>query len=99
MVLVANKIDLSGQRKVTTEEGRDLANKFHCPFLETSAAHRSHVDEVFHTLGKPYVLGSSSILTCRVSNICYCFPLPGAVEKIKTNIQNLTRPFANKDII
>ena len=51
MVLVANKIDLSGQRKVTTEEGRDLANKFGCPFLETSAAHRSHVDEVFHTLG------------------------------------------------
>jgi len=50
VVLVANKTDLSGQRKVTTEEGRDLANKFHCPFLETSAAHRSHVDEVFHTL-------------------------------------------------
>merc|ERR1712083_493596 len=50
VVLVANKIDLSGQRKVTTEEGRDLANKFHCPFLETSAVHRSHVDEVFHTL-------------------------------------------------
>ena len=54
MVLVANKTDLSGQRKVTTEEGRDLANKFHCPFLETSAAHRSHVDEVFHTLGKQF---------------------------------------------
>ena len=59
---MANKIDLSGQRKVTTEEGRDLANKFHCPFLETSAAHRSHVDEVFHTLGKPYVLGGQIIL-------------------------------------
>ena len=95
---MANKIDLSGQRKVTTEEGRDLANKFHCPFLETSAAHRSHVDEVFHTLGKPYVLGSSLILMCRVSNICYCFPQAGAVKKIKINIQNLTCPFATKDI-
>ena len=62
MVLVANKIDLSGQRKVTTEEGRDLANKFHCPFLETSAAHRSHVDEVFHTLGTPYVLGRGCLI-------------------------------------
>ena len=59
---MANKIDLSGQRKVTTEEGRDLANKFHCPFLETSAAHRSHVDEVFHTLGKPYILGKGQII-------------------------------------
>ena len=52
LVLVANKVDLSstGQRRVRPEEGEDLAEKFHCPFLETSAAHRSHVDEVFQTL-------------------------------------------------
>ena len=52
LVLVANKVDLaaSGHRKVTADEGKDLASKFRCPFLETSAAHRSHVDEVFHTL-------------------------------------------------
>ena len=52
LVLVANKVDLSstGQRRVRSEEGEDLAEKFHCPFLETSAAHRSHVDEVFQTL-------------------------------------------------
>lgn len=52
VILVANKVDLepSGQRRVGLEEGQHLANKFGCPFLETSAAHRSHVDEVFHTL-------------------------------------------------
>lgn len=52
IVLVANKADLEaiGQRKVTPDEGRDLATKFRCPFVETSAAHRSHVDEVFQTL-------------------------------------------------
>ncbi len=52
MILVANKVDLepSGQRRVTPQEGQDLANKFNCPFIETSAAHRRHVDEVFHTL-------------------------------------------------
>ena len=51
-MLVANKCDLSstGQRRVNPDEGQDLAEKFHCPFLETSAAHRSHVDEVFQTL-------------------------------------------------
>ena len=27
-----------------------LAEKFGCPFYETSAAHRRHVDDVFHTL-------------------------------------------------
>ena len=26
------------------------AEKFGCPFYETSAAHRRHVDDVFHTL-------------------------------------------------
>ena len=52
VILVGNKVDLeaSGQRRVSPEEGADLANKFGCKFLETSAAHRRHVDEVFHTL-------------------------------------------------
>jgi hypothetical protein len=36
------------------------------------------------------VLGRSSIWMCRISNICCCFLK--ALEKIKTNIQNLTRP-------
>ena len=49
---MANKVDLeaNGQRRVSTEEGQDLAKKIGCPFIETSAAHRSHVDDVFHTL-------------------------------------------------
>ena len=52
VVLVSNKVDLehSGRRQVSYEEGKALANKMGCPFVETSAAHRRHVDEVFHTL-------------------------------------------------
>lgn len=51
VILVGNKVDLDGnQRVVTTEEGKALANKFGCCFYETSAAHRQHVDDVFHTL-------------------------------------------------
>jgi len=52
VILVANKVDLeiNGQRRVSTEEGEDMAKKIGCPFIETSAAHRSHVDDVFHTL-------------------------------------------------
>jgi len=51
IILVANKVDLEQtQRRVSTEEGVSLANKFGCSFLETSAAHRRHVDDVFHTL-------------------------------------------------
>jgi len=52
VILVGNKIDLeqSGQRRVSPDEGQTLANKFGCKFVETSAAHRRHVDDVFHTL-------------------------------------------------
>lgn len=66
IILVANKVDLdqgttatsslslsgsgSYQRQVSHEEGVSLAKKFGCPYIETSAAHRKHVDDVFHTL-------------------------------------------------
>nr|ACO10452.1 GTP-binding protein Rit2 [Caligus rogercresseyi] len=52
MVLVANKVDLEvyGKRAVSPEEGTALANKFGCPFIETSAAQRRRIDDVFHTL-------------------------------------------------
>ena len=49
-----SSLSLSGSgsysRQVTREEGSALAKKFGCPFIETSAAHRKHVDDVFHTL-------------------------------------------------
>merc|ERR1712080_647668 len=51
VILVANKVDLEQtQRMVEREEGLSLAHKFNCSFYETSAAHRRHVDDVFHTL-------------------------------------------------
>lgn len=49
-MLVANKLDLQAQRKVSTEEGKALATQFGCHFFETSAALRHNVDEVFYTL-------------------------------------------------
>merc|ERR1712029_1241535 len=51
VMLVANKVDLEQtNRAVDVREGEALAEKFNCPFYETSAAHRRHVDDVFHTL-------------------------------------------------
>eukprot|EP00095_Tigriopus_kingsejongensis_P003454 maker-scaffold13_size735724-snap-gene-2.19 protein:Tk03454 transcript:maker-scaffold13_size735724-snap-gene-2.19-mRNA-1 annotation:"gtp-binding protein rit2" len=50
VILVGNKIDLEHQRRVSTEEGEALAHKFNCKFIETSAAHRRHVDEAFQIL-------------------------------------------------
>ena len=35
---------------MTTEEGRNLASQFGCPFYETSAALRHYIDDAFYTL-------------------------------------------------
>lgn len=50
LVLIANKLDLEIQRKVTTEEGKQLATQLGCPFYETSAALRHYIDDAFYTL-------------------------------------------------
>lgn len=47
MILIGNKSDLEEKREVTVTEGRELAKKFGCPFLETSAKTRINVDECF----------------------------------------------------
>ncbi|XP_012135194.1 ras-related protein interacting with calmodulin isoform X2 [Megachile rotundata] len=50
LVLVGNKFDLQHQRKVTTEEGKALADQLGCPFYETSAALRQFIDDAFYSL-------------------------------------------------
>ncbi|KAG7167144.1 GTP-binding protein Rit1-like [Homarus americanus] len=52
IVLVGNKVDLDDplHRKVSTEEGQNLAHSMGCPFFETSAALRHFVDDAFHML-------------------------------------------------
>ena len=47
VVLVGNKCDLESSRKVTTEQGEELARKLNCPFLETSAKNGTHIEDVF----------------------------------------------------
>lgn len=37
IVLVGNKIDLTSERVVRTEEGKKLATEWKCKFVETSA--------------------------------------------------------------
>jgi len=50
MVLVANKIDLTDERVISTAEGQAKANAWRCPYIETSAKTRINVDEIFFTL-------------------------------------------------
>ncbi|KAI8335658.1 ras-like protein 3 [Choanephora cucurbitarum] len=48
MVLVGNKCDLESDRQVSSQEGKDLAKTFGCPFTETSAKQRVRVDDTFY---------------------------------------------------
>jgi GTPase KRas protein len=50
MVVVGNKCDLEGERQVSYEEGLELARKFNCDFIETSAKQRINVEESFFSL-------------------------------------------------
>ncbi|XP_018405328.1 PREDICTED: GTP-binding protein Rit2 [Cyphomyrmex costatus] len=50
LVVVGNKFDLQHHRKVTTEEGKALADELGCPFYETSAALRQFIDDAFFSL-------------------------------------------------
>ena len=50
MVLVGNKCDLESERKVTLEEGKDLAKTWNIGFFETSAKARINIEESFMEL-------------------------------------------------
>ncbi|XP_056162117.1 ras-related protein RABC2a-like [Syzygium oleosum] len=49
-ILVGNKVDKESERAVTREEGRDLAQKHRCSFLECSAKTRENVNQCFKEL-------------------------------------------------
>lgn len=46
MVLVGNKTDLEDERVVGRQVGQDLARRWRCNFLETSAKNLLNVNEV-----------------------------------------------------
>lgn len=51
-LLVANKCDAEDRRKVSYEEGKDLASRYGINFMETSAKSSINVVETFISLAK-----------------------------------------------
>jgi Ras-related protein Rab-1A len=51
-ILVGNKCDMEEIRKVTHDEGAELARHFEIPFLETSAKNSINVEQSFITMSK-----------------------------------------------
>ncbi len=54
-ILIGNKCDMEDQRKVTKEEGAELAKSYDIPFLETSAKDGINVQDAFLNITKDVV--------------------------------------------
>lgn len=50
MLMVGNKSDLEGQRRVPLEEAQQLCRQLGTPYIECSAKARVNVDQAFHEL-------------------------------------------------
>ncbi|KAL7712833.1 ras-related protein Rap-1b [Entamoeba marina] len=50
IIIVGNKIDLEGDRQVTTEEGEQLADDYGVDFIECSAKENINIIEIFETI-------------------------------------------------
>lgn len=51
-VLIGNKSDMINERKVSYEQGKQLAENYGIPFFESSAKEAINVEETFVSLGK-----------------------------------------------
>jgi Ras family protein len=49
-ILIANKCDLTNRREISAEEGKALARKIGCPYLESSAKANTNINKVFHSM-------------------------------------------------
>ena len=47
-ILVGNKSDLNDKRQVSKERGKQLADSYGIPFLETSAKSNENIDKLFY---------------------------------------------------
>ena len=51
-LFVGNKCDVEDKRKVTFEEGKELAARYNVKFMETSAKNSKNVTDAFQTLAR-----------------------------------------------
>lgn len=59
MVLVGTMCERESEREVTTEQGKELAKEFGCPFIETSASRSIRINDIFIQVVRSFIANSS----------------------------------------
>ena len=54
-ILVGNKSDLNDKRQVSKERGKQLADSYGIPFLETSAKSNENIDKLFNDSTRAFI--------------------------------------------
>jgi len=54
-ILVGNKSDLNDKRQVSKEKGKQLADSYGIPFLETSAKTNENIDKLFNDSTRAFI--------------------------------------------
>lgn len=81
MMLVGNKSDLINDRQVSPEEAIQMAKRFDCAYIETSAKTGANVNEAFHGLLK--MIMRNGVLGVGLENTIY----PSAEEERQAQLQ------------
>ena len=73
LVLIGNKCDLSDDRQVMIEEGKEFAQQLHVPFFETSAKWKINSSIIFEELvrqmrksSEPVVIETTNCVSCNI---------------------------------
>ena len=73
LLLIGNKVDLIGERKISTDEGDIISKDFNFPFIETSAKTGKNVSEAFLNIINKIVdkmlIKNSKVLESEVNNL------------------------------
>ena len=54
-ILVGNKSDLNDKRQVSKERGKQLADSYGIPFLETSAKSNQNIEKLFNDSARVFI--------------------------------------------
>ena len=87
-ILVGNKCDLEEKRQVTKERGKQLADSYRIPFIETSAKNNENIEKLFidstrNFIEKQMKMGNTGFVPKPVPSVSTVSLTSQKIEKVK----------------